>query len=262
MRIPEFWLRSWIDTDQPIEAIADALTMAGLEVEALEAAAPPFTGVVLARIESAEKHPDADRLRVCRVNAGPGAESLQIICGAPNARAGIYVACAREGAVLPGNFKIKRAKMRGVESQGMLCSQKELGISEESEGIVELSPKASDVLGTNLRDLLKLDEKTLVLKLTPNRPDCLSVFGVARELSAALGKPLRAPEPLTEGLLQSLSAELVQPSRVAARAVGICPIGSEAVFPIHLRPETHPGARPLCGRFSSRVIQGVNARAD
>jgi len=262
MRIPEFWLRSWIDTDASVEAIADALTMAGLEVEDLESAAPPFSGVVLARIESAEKHPDADRLRVCRVNAGPGAESLQIICGAPNARVGIYVACAREGAVLPGNFKIKRAKMRGVESQGMLCSQKELGISDESEGIVELSPTASDALGTNLRDLLRLDEKTLVLKLTPNRPDCLSVFGVARELSAVLGKPMRAPEPLTAGLLQNLSSDLVAPSRLAARAMGICPVGCQAVFPIHLRPETHPGARPLCGRFSSRVIQGVNARAD
>ncbi len=261
MRIPEFWLRSWIDTDRSIEEIADALTMAGLEVEDLEAAAPPFSGVVLARIESAEKHPDADRLRVCRVNAGPGAESLQIICGAPNARSGIYVACAREGAVLPGDFKIKRAKMRGVESQGMLCSRKELGISDESDGIVELSPGVSDPLGMNIRDLLGLDQKTLVLKLTPNRPDCLSVFGVARELSAVLGLPLKAPEALVDGLLKNFSGVLTHPARLAGSPAAVCPVDIDARYPIHLRSDTHPGARPLCGRFSSRVIQGVNARA-
>ena len=262
MRIPEFWLRSWIDTSASVEEIAEALTMAGLEVEDLEPAAPPFTGVVLARIESAEKHPDADRLRVCRVNAGPGAESLQIICGAPNARAGIFVACAREGAVLPGDFKIKRAKMRGVESQGMLCSLKELGISEEGAGIVELSPEPSMALGMNIRELLGLDEKTLTLKLTPNRPDCLSVLGVARELSAVLGLPLRTPAALAEGALTGLAPLISHPERLASESAAVCPVVSNRQFPIRLRPEAVSGARPLCGRFSSRVIEGVDASVD
>ena len=262
MRIPEFWLRSWIDTSASVEEIADALTMVGLEVEDLESAAPPFTGVVLARIESAEKHPDADRLRVCRVNAGPGAESLQIICGAPNARAGIFVACAREGAVLPGDFKIKRAKMRGVESQGMLCSLKELGISEEGAGIVELSPEPSMALGMNIREVLGLDEKTLTLKLTPNRPDCLSVLGVARELSAVLGVPLRTPDALAEGALTGLASLITHPQQLATEFTPVCPVASNRQFPIWLRPEAVSGAQPLCGRFSSRVIEGVDASVD
>ncbi|MFZ9314733.1 MAG: phenylalanine--tRNA ligase subunit beta [Burkholderiaceae bacterium] len=259
MRIPEFWLRSWIDTSASVEEIADALTMAGLEVEDLEAAAPPFSGVVLARIEAAEKHPDADRLRVCRVNAGPGAESLQIICGAPNARAGIFVACAREGALLPGNFKIKRAKMRGVESQGMLCSLKELGISEESEGIVELSPEPGMALGMNLREMLGLDEKTLTLKLTPNRPDCLSVLGVARELSAVLAVPLRTPSALAEGVLSGLAPFIPHPEKLARESSPVCPVASNRQFPIRLHPDAVSGKQPLCGRFSSRVIEGVDA---
>ncbi|NBT73149.1 MAG: phenylalanine--tRNA ligase subunit beta, partial [Betaproteobacteria bacterium] len=170
MRLPENWLRAWVPNDLSIEEIADRLTMAGLEVEEIEARAPDFTGVVLAKVLAAEKHPDADRLRVCTVDAGPDAPSLQIICGAPNARAGIYVACARDGAVLPGNFKIKQAKMRGVVSQGMLCSGKELGMTEDSEGILELDLGQS-ALGSNIRDHLRLDEKTLVIKLTPNRAD-------------------------------------------------------------------------------------------
>jgi len=236
MRIPESWLRAWVPTDLRIEEIADRLTMAGLEVEDIEAKAPDFTGVVLAKVLAAEKHPDADRLRVCTVDAGPDAPSLQIICGAPNARAGIYVACARDGAVLPGNFKIKQAKMRGVVSQGMLCSGKELGMTEDSEGILELDLGQS-ALGTNIRDHLGLDEKTLVIKLTPNRADCLSVAGVARELSALLGQPIQQPGYVRQPLkAQAQSSESIGVTVDAA-------------------------AQDLCGRFVSRVVKGVNPKA-
>ncbi|MEY4001406.1 MAG: hypothetical protein RI968_524, partial [Pseudomonadota bacterium] len=166
MRVPEGWLRDWVDTSLSIEEIAERLTMAGLEVEEIESAAPPFTGVVVAKILDAQKHPDADRLRVCSVSTGDPTQPLQIICGAPNARSGMFVACATDGAVLPGDFRIKHTKMRGVVSQGMLCSSKELGISEESEGIIDLGVLSDDTLGRNLREHLSLDQKTLVIKLT------------------------------------------------------------------------------------------------
>ncbi|HSG19364.1 MAG TPA: phenylalanine--tRNA ligase subunit beta, partial [Burkholderiaceae bacterium] len=192
MRIPEAWLREMVHTDLSIERIADVLTMAGLEVEEVETAAPPFIGVRLGKILSAQKHPDADRLQVCEVSIGSGSTPLQIVCGAPNARAGLMVACATDGALLPGGFKIKQAKMRGVVSQGMLCSAKELGISEASEGILEVDASEAS-LGEDIRQTLSLDAATLVLKLTPNRGDCLSMLGVARELSALLGVPLSTP---------------------------------------------------------------------
>jgi phenylalanyl-tRNA synthetase beta chain len=235
MRLPESWLRAWVPNDLSIDEIADRLTMAGLEVEEIESRAPDFTGVVLAKVLAAEKHPDADRLRVCTVDAGPEAPSLQIICGAPNARAGIYVACARDGAVLPGNFKIKQAKMRGVVSQGMLCSGKELGMTEDSEGILELDPGQS-ALGANIRDHLRLDEKTLVIKLTPNRADCLSMAGVARELSALIGKPMVKPDYVQKP--QASASDL--------SSIGVT---------------IDPAAQDLCGRFVSRVLTGVNAKA-
>ncbi|MDP4669626.1 MAG: phenylalanine--tRNA ligase subunit beta, partial [Burkholderiaceae bacterium] len=173
MRIPEAWLREWIETPLSIEALADVLTMAGLEVEEIERGAPPFTGVVLGHILSAQKHPDADRLRVCEVSIGL-ASPLQIVCGAPNARAGLMVACATEGAVLPGGFEIRQAKMRGVVSQGMLCSAKELGISEASgdsgglggsDGILEVAAPV-EALGQDIRETLRLDEAILILKPT------------------------------------------------------------------------------------------------
>ncbi len=232
MRIPESWLREMVQTDLSIERIADVLTMAGLEVEEVETAAPPFTGVRLGKILSAQKHPDADRLQVCEVSIGTGTTPLQIVCGAPNARAGLMVACATDGALLPGGFKIKQAKMRGVVSQGMLCSAKELGISEASEGILEVDANEAS-LGEDIRQTLSLDAATLVLKLTPNRGDCLSMLGVARELSALLGVPLSAP---------SWSA--------AAPTIPDTPSITCA-----------PDAKNLCGRFSSRVIRGVNAQA-
>lgn len=190
MQFNEKWLRTFADPALDSDALAHVLTMAGLEVEAKWSCAEPFTKVVLAEILSAEKHPDADRLQVCKVDVGTG-EPLQVVCGAANARAGLKVACALVGAELPG-ISIKQAKVRGVESFGMLCSAKELGISEESSGIIELPADAP--IGKDLREYLELDDHIMVLKLTPNRSDCLSIVGIARDVAAITGAELVKPE--------------------------------------------------------------------
>ncbi len=186
MQFPERWLRSLVETDLTRQELAHLLTMAGLEVEALTPVAPPFQGVVVAEILEAERHPHADRLQVCRVHVG-GGEVLTIVCGAPNARVGLKTACARVGARLP-EMEIRQAKVRGVESAGMLCSAKELGMAGEAEGILELPAEAP--VGQDLRTYLNLDDHLFTLKLTPNRGDCLSVLGVARELAALTGARL------------------------------------------------------------------------
>jgi len=178
MKISEQWLRTWVNPPISTGEMVEQLTMAGLEVEGTEPAAGEFTDVVVAKVESVEKHPDADKLSVCTV--ADGSETLQIVCGAANVRAGLSVALARVGAVLPGNFKIKPARLRGVASAGMLCSEKELGLAEQSDGIMELPADAP--VGTNLRDYLKLDDTIIEIDLTPNRGDCLSIAGLAREL--------------------------------------------------------------------------------
>ncbi|HYF97750.1 MAG TPA: phenylalanine--tRNA ligase subunit beta, partial [Coxiellaceae bacterium] len=181
MKLSEQWLREWVNPPISTKVLGEQLTMAGLEVDSIIPAAPAFNNVIVGFIKEAVQHPDADRLRVCKVDVGQ-AEPLQIVCGAANARAGIKVAVAMVDAVLPGDFKINRSKIRGVESCGMLCSSKELGLTEEAEGIMELLPDAP--LGTNIRDYLKLDDQVIEVELTPNRGDCLSVQGVARELAA------------------------------------------------------------------------------
>jgi phenylalanyl-tRNA synthetase beta chain len=178
MKISEQWLRTWANPQISTEEMVEQLTMAGLEVDGTEPAAGEFTDVVVAKVESVKKHPDADKLSVCQVSDGN--EELQIVCGAANVRAGLPVALARVGAVLPGNFKIKPARLRGVASAGMLCSEKELGLAEQSEGIMELPADAP--VGTSLRDYLELDDTIIEIDLTPNRGDCLSVAGIAREL--------------------------------------------------------------------------------
>jgi len=178
MKISEQWLRTWVNPSISTEEMVEQLTMAGLEVDGTEPAAGEFTDVVVAKVESVEKHPDADKLSVCQVSDGN--ETLQIVCGASNVRTGLSVALARVGAVLPGNFKIKPAKLRGVASAGMLCSAKELGLAEQSDGIMELPADAP--IGTSLRDYLELDDTIIEIDLTPNRGDCLSVAGIAREL--------------------------------------------------------------------------------
>ena len=183
MKISEKWLRSWCDPDISLDDMLDQLTMAGLEVDGVEAAGGEFTDVVVAEVETIEKHPDADKLNVCQVN--DGTQTLQIVCGASNVRAGGKFPLARIGAELPGKepgdiFKIKPAKLRGVESSGMLCSDKELGLADAADGLLELADDAP--LGTNLREYLDLDDNIIEIDLTPNRGDCLSLSGVAREL--------------------------------------------------------------------------------
>lgn len=228
MLFPESWLRSYVNPDLDTEALAHRLTMAGLEVEETSTVAPAFSGVVIAHIVEIQPHPNADRLRVCQVDDGSGS-MLQIVCGAPNAAAGLKVPLAKVGAELPGGMKIGPVKMRGVESAGMLCSARELGLSQDHSGLLELPADAP--VGENLRSYLQLDDVVFTLKLTPNRADCLSIRGVAREVAALTGAPM-----------QTRSIEPVQPS-----------IGDRLAVKVE--------APDLCGRFAGRVIRGVNARA-
>ena len=229
MLFPESWLRAYVNPDLSTDELSHRLTMAGLEVEETESVAPAFTGIVVAHIVEVEQHPNADRLRVCRVDDGSGTLQ-QIVCGAPNAAAGLRVPMARVGAELPGGMKIGPVKMRGVESAGMLCSARELGLSQDHGGLLELESSAP--VGANLRDHLDLDDTVFTLKMTPNRADCLSIRGVAREVAALTGAPLALPE-----------FEVVTPT-------------------IDDRLPVKVEAPDLCGRFAGRVIRGVNARAE
>jgi len=233
MQFPESWLREFCNPAITTQELADTLTMAGLEVEELQPVAPPFTGIVVGEIKEAVQHPDADRLRICQVDVGQGA-LLNIVCGAPNARVGIKIPCATVGAELPPGedgkpFKIKVGKLRGVESQGMLCSAKELKIADDNGGLLELPADAP--LGQNIRKYLNLDDTLMTLKLTPNLAHCLSVYGIAREVSALTGAPLKAPTfPSVAATNQDTLAVKIS-------------------------------APDLCGRFSGRVVRGVNTKA-
>jgi phenylalanyl-tRNA synthetase beta chain len=191
MKLPLSWLREWTRIDLPADDLSSRLTLAGFEVEGCTPAAPPFTGVIVAELLEAVPHPQADKLRVCKVSTGQG-DALQIVCGAPNARAGLKVALAQVGAALPGDLKIKAAKLRGVESSGMLCSARELGLSQAHEGILELAADAP--VGADLRGYLQLDDHVLEVSVYPNRGDAMSVLGLAREVSALLGQPVTGPD--------------------------------------------------------------------
>jgi phenylalanyl-tRNA synthetase beta chain len=227
MKFPESWLRSFCDPQLSTEALAERLTMSGLEVEEIGAAAPPFSGVVVARVTAVARHPNADKLSVCEVDVGGSTKT--IVCGAPNVAAGLKVPCALPGAVLPGGFAIKPVTMRGVASDGMLCSARELGLSEDHGGLLVLAPEAP--VGADLREVLALDDAVFTLKLTPNLAHCFGVYGIAREVSAVCGAPLRALDfpPVAVTLADRLPVEVLAPD--------------------------------LCGRFSGRIIRGVNARA-
>ena len=233
MQFSENWLRTMVDPKMTSDELSHMLTMAGLEVEEVELVAPPFTNVVVAEICEIAKHPDADRLNICQVDAGTGA-LLNIVCGAPNVRVGMRVACAMVGASLPPGadgkaFTIKLGKLRGVESQGMLCSARELHVSEEGSGLLDLPSDAP--IGMNFRDYYQLNDLKFTIKLTPNKADCLSVLGVAREVSALTGTPLSLPEihPAVVSLQDKLPVKISAPD--------------------------------LCGRFVGRIIRGVNAKA-
>ncbi len=199
MKFSENWLRSWVNPALSSDELGQLLTMAGLEVEALEAVAPAFNNVVVAEVLEVVKHPDADRLNVCQVNVGE-AEPLTIVCGAPNVAVGLKVPCARIGAVLPGDFKIRQAKVRGIASFGMMCSDKELGLAQESESHGLWVLPADAPVGVSLRDYLDLDDKLFTLKLTPNRSDCSGMAGVAREVAALTGGAFRHLNVLTQAV--------------------------------------------------------------
>ena len=186
MQFSESWLRNLVNTSLSSEELAHLLTMAGLEVEEMAPVAPKFDKLVVAQVLTKDKHPDADRLNVLTVNAGL-AEPLTIVCGAQNVSVGMKAPCALVGAQLPG-VVIKQAKVRGVASFGMMCSAKELGLAEESSGLLELSADA--IIGQSIREHLDLDDHLITLKLTPNRSDCLSLYGIAREVSALTGAVL------------------------------------------------------------------------
>ncbi|WP_336012779.1 phenylalanine--tRNA ligase subunit beta [Acinetobacter calcoaceticus] len=180
MKISENWLRTWVNPAIDSDTLSDQLTMLGLEVDELAPVAKPFTGVVIGEVLTVEQHPDADRLRVTTVNIGSG-EPLQIVCGAPNVRAGMKAPVATIGAVLPGDFKIKKGKLRGVESQGMLCGASEIDLEDKIDGLLELPADAP--VGVNIREYLKLDDNVIDISITPNRGDCFSIRGIAREIS-------------------------------------------------------------------------------
>lgn len=186
MKFSENWLRSLVNPNVPQAELIARLSMAGLEVDSVEAVAEQFSGVVVGEIVSIEQHPDADKLRVCQVTNG--AETLQVVCGAPNARQGLKAPFAMLGAKLPGDFTIKKAKLRGLESNGMLCSAKELGQSDDHAGLMELPADAP--LGKDFREYLGLDDIIIEVDLTPNRGDCLSMRGIAREVGALYGVPV------------------------------------------------------------------------
>ena len=233
MQFPESWLRAFCNPPLNTAELAHCLTMGGFEVEETKPVAPPFTAVVVGEIKACVQHPNADRLRVVQVDVGQGA-LLDIVCGAPNARIGIKVPCALVGAMLPPGadgapFQIKLGKLRGIESQGMLCSAKELGVSDESAGLLELD--AAAVVGTSIREHLNLDDTVFTVKLTPNLGHALSVYGMARELSALTGAPLELPhfEPFA--------------------------VNMQEVLPVKV------SAPDLCGRFSGRVIRHINTQA-
>ncbi len=227
MQFPESWLRDLVNPPLATEELCHLLTMAGLEVEACRPVSADFSHVVVARILSVEKHPDADRLKLCFVDTGAHGV-LQVVCGAPNAAAGLIVPCALIGARLPG-IEIKKAKVRGVESHGMLCSARELGLSDDYGGLLTLPTDAP--VGASVREYLALDDNLITLKLTPNRADCLSLLGIAREVAALTGAPLTPPE------IVSVAAAHAETRDVLLDAPAACP------------------------RYCGRIVRGVNAKA-
>lgn len=227
MQFSENWLRQYVNTSLTTAELNHSLTMSGLEVEGLEPVGATFTKVVIAQILSTEKHPDADRLQVCKIDVG-AAEPLQIVCGASNARAGLKAPCALVGASLPG-IAIKEAKVRGVLSFGMMCSEKELGLATESSGLLELPDDA--LVGQDIREYFDLNDQLFTIKLTPNRCDCLSIVGVAREVSALTGAALNLPK--------------IEATKVTSQASKVVSVQAEKE----------------CPRYTGRMIQGVNARA-
>lgn len=228
MKFSENWVREWVNPSISTEQLCDQITMLGLEVDGVEKVAGDFTGVVVGEVVECAQHPDADKLRVTKVNVG-GDRLLDIVCGAPNCRQGLKVACATEGAVLPGDFKIKKTKLRGQPSEGMLCSFSELGIDVDADGIIELPLDAP--VGTNLREYLDLDDKAIEISLTPNRADCLSIAGVAREVGVVNKQVVNQPH------FDAVPATISDKVKIELNAPEACP------------------------RYLLRVVKNVNVKA-
>jgi len=227
MKISENWLRTWVNPAIDSETLSDQLTMLGLEVDELAPVAKPFTGVVVGEVLTVEQHPDADRLRVTTVNIGSG-EPLQIVCGAPNVRAGMKAPVAMIGAVLPGDFKIKKGKLRGVESQGMLCGASEIDLEDKIDGLLELPDDAP--VGVNIREYLKLDDNVIDISITPNRGDCFSIRGIAREIAVINQLQMNEPD------IKSVDATIADEKKVVISTEG-------------------------APRYLGRVIKNVNVKA-
>lgn len=228
MKFSEQWVREWVNPAVSTEQLCEQITMLGLEVDGVESVAGTFNGVVVGEVVECAQHPDADKLRVTKVNVG-GDRLLDIVCGAPNCRQGLKVACATEGAVLPGDFKIKKTKLRGQPSEGMLCSFSELGIDVEADGIIELPLDAP--IGTDLREYLALDDNAIEISLTPNRADCLSIAGIAREIGVVNKQLVNQPH------FEAVPATISDKVQIDLQAPEACP------------------------RYLLRVIKNVNVKA-
>ncbi|MBS7662910.1 phenylalanine--tRNA ligase subunit beta [Pseudomonas lalucatii] len=224
MKFSEQWLRTWVNPQVSRDELVARLSMAGLEVDSVTPAAGEFSGIVVGEVLATEQHPDADKLRVCQVSNG--AETFQVVCGAPNVRPGLKIPFAMIGAELPGDFKIKKAKLRGVESNGMLCSASELQVSEDNDGLLELPADAP--VGQDIRAYLQLDDASIEVDLTPNRGDCLSLAGLAREVSALYGAPVTRP------------------------AIAAVPAAHDEVRPVEVL------AAQACPRYLGRVVRNVD----
>lgn len=229
MKFSESWLRVWVNPALNTEQLAEQITMAGLEVDGVEPVAGEFNGVVIGKVVACQQHPNADKLRVTKVDIGSD-KLLDIVCGAPNCREGLLVACATVGAVLPGDFKIKAAKLRGEPSEGMLCSFSELGISEDHAGIIELPLDAP--IGQDLREYLNLNDSVIEISVTPNRADCLGMIGIARDVAVLNSMPMNEPEEtVVEATIQDTISITVE-------------------------------AKEACPRYLGRVVKGINVNAD
>uniref|UniRef100_UPI003517A0A2 YtpR family tRNA-binding protein n=1 Tax=Marisediminitalea sp. TaxID=2662268 RepID=UPI003517A0A2 len=228
MKFSEKWLREWVNPAASQDELCEQLSMAGLEVDGVEPVAGDFSGVVVGEVVECGQHPNADKLRVTKINVGED-ELLDIVCGAPNCRLGLKVAVAKVGAVLPGDFKIKKAKLRGEPSFGMLCSFSELGISDDHSGIIELPLDAP--IGADIRDYLELNDVTIEVDLTPNRADCLGLRGIAREVGVLNNTDVTEP-----------TVEAVAPTIEDKLAITL-------------------SAPEACPRYLGRVVKGVNVKA-
>lgn len=228
MKFSEQWVREWVNPAVSTEQLCEQITMLGLEVDGVESVAGTFNGVVVGEVVECAQHPDADKLRVTKVNVG-GDRLLDIVCGAANCRQGLKVACATEGAVLPGDFKIKKTKLRGQPSEGMLCSFSELGIDVEADGIIELPLDAP--IGTDLREYLALDDNAIEISLTPNRADCLSIAGIVREIGVVNKQLVNQPH------FEAVPATISDKVQIDLQAPEACP------------------------RYLLRVIKNVNVKA-